>query len=321
MLQWSPDGRRFAIAAGTNEVAVATPGGALALFAPDEGRDHPVEFCWVDDQTLFAASWSDRDESKGGGALISLAEEHARWLSRSAAPVVLKQPVRARDVRAVVGHDFREVFAIDTNAERLVSRASLPSTFHNGRSVAGWSPHGSLGVFAPPPIEQKYVRGTGRNAGGRTELVLFRPADPRALAQLEVPGEVASLHFAPDERRFLVVSRTIWGGIAHCTLFEGASKRAAFDAPLVERSYRFPDAGSLVWSPDGEHLALLRTDSTIEITTPSGQRRASFVAQGTREEDGLMFVGKDRIALIGQRGIRVFDTGGKLVMRFDVDPG
>ncbi len=319
MLQWSPDGGRLAIAAGTNEIAVVEPGREPVLFAPDETRDHPVEFCWVDDHTLFAAAWSDDEKTKGGGALLSLAENEARWLTRAAVPVVLTQPVRARDASAVVGHDYREVFVIDTKGDKLISRTPLPQTFANGRSVAGWSPHGKIGVFAPPPIEQRYDRSTGRDTGGRTELVLFQPASPQALVPLEVAGEVGAIRFGPDGRRFIVVSRTVWGGVTHATVFDGASKLGVFDAQLVRPPHHFPDAGNLVWSPDGEHLALLRADGAIEITTPRGERRAAFAAPKSPGEVGLMFVNKDRVALIGQDGMTVFDRRGTVVMRFQVE--
>jgi len=320
MLQWSPDGRRFAVAAGTNEIAVIAPGGAPLLFAPDETRDHTVEFCWWDEQTLYAAAWSDEgDDGLGGGALLSLPHATTKWLERQAAPLVLRQPTRARDARAVVGHDDHAVWAIDPVAQRLRSRTPLPGAFHDGRSIAGWSPNGAFGVFAPPAIERRYDRSLGRDAGGRTELVLFRPASPRALAQIEVPGEVVALRFAPDDRRFVVVSRTAWNGPSHCTVFDGERKLDGFDAQLAKPPHDFPDASSLVWSPGADELALLHADATVEITTLGGRRHTAWAAPKTRGEVGLVFVGHDRVALIGRQSMRVFDTRGTERLRFDVE--
>ena len=318
MLQWSPDERRLGIAAGTNEVAVIQPRMEPIGFAPDETRDHPVEFCWHDDRTLFAAAWCDNDDSMGGGALLSTEDRKMRWLTRRVVPVVLKQPVRARAANTVVGHDHRAVFVIDPMGQKVVSQTPPPSPYNSGRPAAAGPGHGALGVCAPPPVDQRYDRSTGRDTGGRTELVLFQ-STTRALGQVEVPGAVVALCFAPDERRFVVVSRTVWDGPSHCTVFEGERKVTAFEARLARAPHHFPDASSLVWSPDGEHLALLRADSTIEITSVGGQGRASWATPKMRGEAGLMFANKDRVVLISQHGMNVFDLSGRSVMRFEIE--
>lgn len=333
MVHWSPDGRRLAIAAGTNEIAVVVPGGGEpTLFAPEESRDYPVEFCWVDDRTLFAAAWNEgADRPSGGGALlpadhppstlrpmINHNEGVMRWLPHAAAPVAIEQPIFARGAGVVVGHNRHEVFMIDPQGARPASRVRLPVEFGaSGSSRARWSPHGVHGLFAPPAVEQRYDRATGRETGGRTVLSWLDLAKPWNLGQIEVPGEVVDIRFAQDDVRVVVVSRSVRADDAHCTVFDGERKLGSFDAPLVDtKEWTFPDAGSVTWSPDGERLALWRKDSTIEIVSLQGARRMSWDAPRTFTSGGLLFSAGDRVVLMGGAGMTVFDAAGRTVSAF-----
>ncbi|MBI3204273.1 MAG: hypothetical protein HYZ29_22240 [Myxococcales bacterium] len=298
LLMWAPSGNRLAAAVSTNGIVVLEQGKAVGSVFLDETRDHPVRFCWVeDDRQIYGSSWGP-DGSKSTGAIAPVRSEavwakDARWLPAGVPGKPLARMRWNATIGAIVGDDFAQMSAIDPKKGALRYEVSL--------SVA--HPKPTIGSV-PPAWSSDGRRLAVAGPGGVT---LFDGDTGSTLARIPIDGHIDDLSWGTQHRLAVVTGPTFKTPSTVLVVIDGRVERS-IDAPIARLSLELPDPKPCVWSPAGDALALLLRDGSVRIVEVSNGRprrtiRASVPSGNAAPRAGLFWATPHRLVVASPEGL------------------
>lgn len=304
-IQWSPDGRRVALAFNTNGIGLWDPFGSSGEPIADayvtDGGNRPPEFAFAPDGTR--AYIGMRAPGEVHGCLAPLGDGHffynaydedgpqPGWLARTLPPAIrqrlgdeelfFEQAFWSRDGSRIYGHSRRGWAAsIDVASGQV---AWLDQAETHGQAPA-WS------------LDERLV---AVHLSGR---VVIADALTGALVT-ELPG-----HAEP--------SRLCWGagGRLAVVVAEGYFPRVVVHDPdrrshhlrvaPKEPDWELPDASPWAWSPNGLYAACLTVDDQIEVWSlgPEPQRVDAFDVP--EETTGVVWGAAGVLVAVGRKTLR-----------------
>jgi hypothetical protein len=269
VVRWHADGKRLACNVATHGIALFERGVLVGTAYPDDGRDHAVDFLWVDDRVLADT-----------GAFFTI-EPGERF-----AFTPLKVPAWGdfewnAKLGAAVGATARGLAAYDPVKEKLLYERETDAT--GALSSPSFSPDGRAVAYRtrPTPPQPEEIQVFDADDGTLRETL--RPSAPFIGALAWGPdGKLAVSSYRYDRRG---------GGKFdhHVDLFGAPARQTVALGLRKAQAENFVDeAAAIAWSPDGSEVALLIDGVDLRIVgVARGETRHAFAAPAPPVPSGL----------------------------------
>ncbi|WP_439676810.1 putative Ig domain-containing protein [Embleya sp. MST-111070] len=197
-----------------------------------------------------------------------------------------------------------DVFAIDSNTCRTVAVLHVSGATNTDWEAisVGTDDAGNSAIFAAD---------IGNNFSTRTQVTLYRIAEPATLADATVPATSFPLRFAdgahdaetalidPRDNRLYVASK-LFG--APGSLYQAPPRLRSDQVNELTRIGPAPDtATDGAFAPDGRSFAI-RNYSDITVYSAPGQQLAKFAAPSTTQGESLMYAPDGKSLYVGSEG-------------------
>ncbi|MEM6789237.1 MAG: hypothetical protein AAF715_17070 [Myxococcota bacterium] len=314
LLQWDATGRRLASNVMTNAIGVFEGGALVGVNGPDDGRDHPVVYAWVDHRVYTdTGHFFDPKQGRPPGrfdfapvAGIRWRLGPFRWVPSVGAVVGAARP----DRRRTAAREPVELVAYAPQRETVVYRKPMAEFV----GVLTWSPDGRWAVAARrlPPLRARQER----------VLDIYDTHIGERARAASLPGRGRARVLVRNDGALIVSTHSdIDAGVA--TRLEVAEPRRE-EARLLSRRAPWPDSygPSLALAPDGQRLAQLLADGTVDLfDLDTGARVGSFSVTVAPDVDDaqvparvwLRWVGSERIVIVSEHAIGVWSTEGDAI--------
>lgn len=299
--RWAPHGVRLAVCSATNAITCMEDDRVVGSIIPDDTRDSPPPWCWVDDHIYTPA---------GEGALAAFVEGEELF-DRDLRPMTAAAPGYhavewSAALGAVVGWSGDALIALDPRAERILYTQPLDDLIR-GSSWPAFSPD---------------LRWFGMIV--RDQVILHDVSTGRVAARIPAPG-ARRLVWGPGGALAVLANRlpVACGELTHALIVRDG--RVARELAFSRERGGGPDvAGSaqVAWSPDGARLALLHDRAIEVVEADSGRsRRLALSAppaapkmpdwmNPARQVTGLIWPDEDRFILVAPHYVGFYATDG-----------
>ncbi|GAB3414945.1 WD40 repeat domain-containing protein [Flindersiella endophytica] len=308
-IQWSPDGRRVALAFNTNGVGLLDPfgedGDPIADAYVTDGGSRPPEFAFAPDGTRAYIGMRAREPHEVHGCIAPLEEGNffynaydedgpqPGWLARTLPPQIKER----------LGDDelfFEQVFwSRDGSRIYGYSRRNWAASIDVASGQVAWLDQAETHGQAPAwSLDERLL---AVHLSGR---VLIADARTGALVtELPGPAEPSRLCWGAGGRLAVVVAE---GYFPRVVVHDPDRRSHHLRVAPKDVAWELPDATPWAWSPNGAYAACLTTDDQIEVWSlaPGEQPRRVDAFDVPEETAGVVWGASGVLVAVGRKTLR-----------------
>ena len=324
LVLWNAKGDRLASNVWTNSIGLFERGAAVSVNSPDETRDNPVDYAWVDHRiyTDTGHFFDPKNEETGGrfgfepveGIVWSI--DTFKWVPKLGAVVGAAYPDKYRDPDLQLDPNAVQLVAYAPQRQKVVYRESIAPYILELR----WSANRR---WAVGQRKLDYPRSAKESV-----LDVYDTHSGKLSRQVSVPGSQLRKIAVRDDGLLVTAS--------YSTVDASAKVKTEVFAPdgshsVLSESMPWPDGAALgsngALSLRGTGFAqLLRDESIALFDLTTGKHQHTFPAPvppppGRADQPSyasVLWISDTRLATVGPHFVRIWSVDGTRVASFDV---